>query len=146
MTNPTEQVDPLTKALDTLNLQELTGDSKINGAEAASLIRAGIRERNQWDTEHMIWGEVVGGAVDLSEARGWECDFSDPRMVENVVERLVVGKDAWGQYIGWCLAVNPSDLHFLREEPLGELELQLMRTNADKLLMLFRQHMPEGAG
>ena len=148
MTNPPEQVDPLTKALDTLNLRELTGDSSINGAEAASLIRKGIRERNQWDTENEIWAEVVAGAVALCEAKDWECDPDHPMMLQNLAERLGVGedKDTWARYISWCLSVDPHSLHYFEEGPLGEFQLQLMRTNASNLINLFHRHMPGGPG
>ena len=142
MTKPPKQVDPLTRALDTINLPELTGDPRIDGAEAASLIRKGIRVRNLWATEYEIRGEVIASAVALCEVKGWEYDSDDPMMLQNLAERLATSKDEWVRHITWCLGVVRHD--YYREWPLDELELGLMRTSASNLLDLFHRHMPPG--
>ena len=134
--------DPLETALASLNLRELTGDSRITAREAASLIRESIREHNTWDTENAIWQEVLDGAAALSEARNWAYNPADPNMLLNLVKPLADGKDTMGEYIIWCVSVDPISLHFSWEGPLDDFQIKLMRRYADNLLNLFRQHMP----
>ena len=135
-----DQADALEQALASLNLRELTGDTKVTACEAAFLIRDGIRVRDKWRKEDSIRQELVDGAVALAKARGWEYDPEDPMMLRYLARKLAHNRVQRREYERLCFSADPETYHYFDEGPLDDWELDLIREDADKLLRLFAEH------